>query len=69
VDIEGDALAGFEQAAVAGGDDGALLGLLFRAIGDEQTAGGGFGPFQAFNEHTIVQRAQVHQSTPSSSPV
>ena len=53
-------LAGFVAGAWADGDDFALLGLLLGGIGNDDAAGclGFF--LNAFHDHTIVERTELH---------
>src|SRR5438034_5091151 len=63
--IEGHPLA-VVRFAVARGDDGALLRLLFGGVGDDDSADALFAFLEAVNDDAIVQRSDIHDcSTPA----
>ena len=60
LDIERDALAVVVHLAVAGGDDLALLRLLFGRVRDDDPADFLLAFFKAPNDEPIVQRSDIH---------
>jgi len=47
-------------AAWANGEYGALLGLFFGSVGDDETRGSGLLGFVWLHDNTVVQRLKVH---------
>ncbi|AEM40302.1 hypothetical protein KVU_0463 [Ketogulonicigenium vulgare WSH-001] len=59
-----DQLARILTCAFANGDDFALSGLFFCAIGDDQTALGLFFALHTAHDHTVMKRLECHLAAP-----
>src|SRR3954468_16423621 len=55
LDRERRALAVIQELAFADGDDLAFLGLLLRALGEQDSAGGALLGFDALNENAVAE--------------
>ncbi|SBT10202.1 conserved hypothetical protein [Candidatus Accumulibacter aalborgensis] len=64
LDGEGTNSAVFEHLAIADGADFALIGLFSGGIGDDNTGCGLALFFKTFNDHAIMQRANLHAVSP-----
>ena len=61
--VERTNLAFFADLAFAGGDDFSLLRLVFRGVGNDDSAAGGVGLFDPTDQDAIMQRGEL--SSPS----
>src|SRR4249919_1546659 len=59
LDVHGLALAVIEDAAGAGGDDRALLGLLLGGVGQDDAALGHLLAGARLDDHAVAQRAKL----------
>src|SRR5262245_16272626 len=60
LDVEREALAVILLLAGADGDDLALLGLLFRRVGDDDPADFLFAFLDALDDDAVVERSYLH---------
>ena len=64
LDVERDALAVVLRLAVPGGDDPALLRLLFGGVRDDDSADLLFAFVEALDDEAVVEWSDIYGSTP-----